>query len=118
MTGGWEYRTGHLLTIPTGRADWLYYTEKNNWTYPAFHHLNIGATRTRYKNDCKKTELSFGLFNAYAHNNPWYVELGQDLAISEDDMGNRKRIIGSRLKLNGVSLFNVLPYISYKIILD
>lgn len=117
VTGGWEYRTGHRLTIPTGRADWLYYTEKNNWTYPAFHHLNIGATRTRYKNDRKKTELSFGLFNAYAHNNPWYVELHNDLKIVEDAMGNKK-IIGYKLNLNGVSLFNVLPYISYKVILD
>lgn len=118
VSGSWEYRTGHRISIPTGKADLLYYTEKNNWVYPAFHQLNIGATRTKYKGGHKKSELSFGLFNAYAHNNPWYVELEYDGIPSYGPDGDYQGNSATKLNLNGVSLFNMLPYVSYKLLLD
>lgn len=118
MSGSWQYQTGHRFSIPlTGTYYYLYYTEKNNRTLPAFHQLNIGFTRSRYVDERKKTEFSFGLYNAYGRSNPFYIERSSEYFWEKNIHGDSS-VTKVRNTLKAVSLFNFLPYFSYKIKLD
>lgn len=119
LSGSWQYQSGHRISIPTAETFGDYfYTEKNNWSYPPFHQLNIGAVRTKQKSERKKTVLSFGLYNAYSHFNPWFIELENEFYKERDEQTGEEVVKAGRMALEGFSVFNFLPYISYKIKLD
>jgi outer membrane receptor for ferrienterochelin and colicin len=108
------YQTGHAVTLPSaailteGNADPRFiYTGKNNGRMPDYHRLDLGATRFLTTTNNRKAELNFGLFNAYNHNNPAYL----DITIGKDDMGLKP----IKINIKQYSLFPILPYISYSI---
>ena len=77
-------------------------TSRNNYRLPDYHRLDLGVNFhfNRRKGRYGEHLLSVGFYNVYNHQNPFYVYV-------EYDYQNKKRV------LNQVSLFPILPSISY-----
>lgn len=77
------------------------YTTLNNAKFPVYHRLDIGFIRTY-----EKSSLSFGFYNTYGRNNPFYI-------ISKPTMSdnNRQQIVNTRFIKKG--LIGPIPYISF-----
>ncbi|MDP2337492.1 MAG: TonB-dependent receptor [Bacteroidota bacterium] len=74
----WVYQTGNAITFPSGKYEvagqttWLY-TERNGYRMPAYHRLDLGATYKLKERKRFNSELSFSLYNAYGHENPYII---------------------------------------------
>lgn len=105
------YQTGHAVTLPVSavlyndRSKFIY-SDRNGSRMPDFHKLDIGASRKGTLWNKYKTQLSFGLYNAYNRANPLYLDFST----------NYNRETGQRtLVLKQYPLFPVLPFINYSI---
>ena len=78
----------------------MYYPAINQNRLPAYHRLDISCTKEWQTGKFRK-ELSFGLYNAYSRQNPYFVYTDRK---SEGTTVYKQ-----------VSLFPVLPFISYRI---
>jgi hypothetical protein len=107
----WVYGTGSSITLPTERYRRLsgagdpfaggeigYIDERNNYRMPAYHRLDLGVNLHRKTRYGSRT-WSFGLYNAYSRQNPFY------LYFSNDDQGNER--------LTQLSLFPIIPSVTY-----
>jgi hypothetical protein len=81
------------------------YNSRNNYRMPAYHRLDINATM-KIKRPKTRQELSFGVTNLYNRFNPSFY-----YAAHEQDLDTGK----SELKYYQVTLFPLMPTISYKI---
>jgi len=81
------------------------YGSRNNYRLPAYHRLDVSATM-RIKHPKTRQELSFGFTNLYNRFNPsfYYSSHERDLDTGE-----------SKLYYYQVTLFPIMPTISYKI---
>ncbi len=79
-------------------------TSRNNYRLPDYHRLDLGVNFhfDRRKGRYGEHLLSVGFYNVYNHQNPYYVYV-EDVYVN----GNREP------NLNQVSLFPMLPSISY-----
>jgi hypothetical protein len=75
-----------------------YFKGKNAYREPAYHRLDLAINRHKEKKWGKQT-WSFGLYNAYNRQNPFYLFFGYD------NYGNRA--------LKQMSIFMLIPSISY-----
>ena len=113
---GFTYNTGYAVSIPdikhhglnilTEKGDHGYlgmfdyfktrltYAHPNNYRMPAFHHLDVGYHLSRKLSHFRHRTWSFTVYNIYNRLNPWYF-------YPKDD------------KLRQVSLFPVIPSVSY-----
>ena len=102
----WVYQTGNAVTFPSGKYEvfgkdvWLY-TERNGYRMPAYHRLDLGATYKLKERKTFSSELSFSLFNAYGHENPYTITFQQ----SDTDP--------NRTVAMQTSLFRWIPSISW-----
>jgi hypothetical protein len=111
------YSTGRPLTTPSANYDFGdgyvadLYTERNGYTLPAFHRMDLSATYTPRKNEGRKWESSwnFSLYNAYSRKNVFSVYTRP----VEDSDGNV--IDPTQKETRKVSLFPVLPSVTYNI---
>lgn len=108
------YQTGHAVTLPDaailpdGVGDpGFIYSDRNNGRMPAYHRMDMGATRFLTTRHGRKAELSFGLYNAYNRNNPLYL----DFKTQRNAITNAPESI----QVKQYSMFPVLPYINYVI---
>ncbi|MBZ4188013.1 TonB-dependent receptor [Niabella beijingensis] len=84
LSANWVYYTGDAVTFPSGKyvidkQIVFYYTKRNAHRMPAYHRLDLGATRqlkTRRKNT--SSELAFSLFNAYGRENAYLITFQQN----------------------------------------
>lgn len=84
LSANWVYYTGDAVTFPSGKyvvdkQIVFYYTKRNAYRMPAYHRLDLGATRqlkTRNKN--RSSELAFSLFNAYGRENAYLISFQQN----------------------------------------
>ncbi|SDE04709.1 TonB-dependent receptor [Niabella drilacis] len=84
LSANWVYYTGDAVTFPSGKyvvdkQIVFYYTKRNAYRMPAYHRLDLGATRqlkTRRKNT--SSELAFSLFNAYGRENAYLISFQQN----------------------------------------
>ncbi|MFZ1751248.1 MAG: TonB-dependent receptor, partial [Saprospiraceae bacterium] len=114
-----NYSSGRYFTLPSsyyfdninavGNTSDYYninyqYERYNNARFPSFHRLDIGFSR---KYD--RSSLTFGLYNVYGRNNPFYVK---PVILSVQD---KDEVIQPIYEKNG--LFGPIPFInfSYKI---
>ncbi|MBL7700171.1 MAG: TonB-dependent receptor [Chitinophagaceae bacterium] len=72
------YYTGDAVTYPGGKYTldgevYFYYSERNGYRMPAYHRLDLSATRYLKKTNRFSSELSFSLFNAYGHANAYQI---------------------------------------------
>lgn len=119
ISATWVYGTGKARTLAVSRyapsnytfgegygfpyfsyynAEIEYFKGKNAYREPAYHRLDIGINRHKERKWGTQT-WSFGLFNAYNRQNPFYLYFGYD------NFGNRA--------LKQMSIFMLIPSISY-----
>lgn len=106
LSANWVFATGNAATFPSGKYQvlghsYFYYTERNGQRMPAYHRLDIGATRKLKQTKKFSSELSMSLYNAYGRSNPYSIEF-RDNAFDP-----------SRTEAVKSSLFRFIPSISY-----
>lgn len=112
----WVYGTGKAMTLGVARyaPDFMqlntdyyyygywneieYYAGKNGFREPAYHRMDVALNRHKEKKWGTQT-WSFGLYNAYNRQNPFFLYFGYD--------ENNTR------QLRQVSLFPIIPSVSY-----
>jgi hypothetical protein len=103
LGSNWVYASGQPFTLAEslyvinllGKDNFKYYQTLNNYRLPAYHRLDISFT---YHKQLKYWAYGFnmGVYNAYNRKNTYY------LASSPEGLAN-------------VSLFGILPYLSFSI---
>ena len=102
----WVFNSGQAFTAPSGKYmiedNWVYYyTERNGYRAPSYHHLDVSATWTkRYKRNTH--QLVFGIYNLYNRYNPFLINF-------EDSE------YGTGTKAKQYSLFGIVPSVSFNI---
>ncbi|PWJ57656.1 outer membrane receptor for ferrienterochelin and colicin [Dyadobacter jejuensis] len=104
------YQTGHAVTLPesafvtddSGGPRFIF-DKRNNGRMPAFHRLDLGASKSLVTPHKRKAELRLGLYNAYNRSNPLYLDLK-----TEQNLNAPTRIV-----IKQVSFLPILPYIGY-----
>lgn len=109
----WVYASGNAVTLPVATQQTLtnnfdsrytfdgygtYYGERNSNRMNAYHRLDLIFSWSKEKKWGER-KWNVGLYNAYNHLNPFYIEVGRD------DQQNIKYI--------QYTLFPILPSISY-----
>lgn len=122
LSGNFTYRTGEALDLATG-AFGLYnltfydnvvvidpsvvpvYAEVNSFRMPAYHRLDIGATK-KLGSPTKRfqSELTFSLYNVYSRLNAFFIYFDQETSANGQVV---KRVAKQ------VSLFPIIPAIGY-----
>ncbi len=82
-----------------------YYKHRNNYRIPAYHRLDIALVFSKQKKRFFRT-FTVGVYNVYNKQNPFYYYFDKD---------RWKHTIMQKAKLKQVTLFPVLPYVSYGI---
>lgn len=83
LSATWVYNTGNAVTYPKGaymidnRVVFLY-TDRNGNRMPAYHRLDLGATKQFLKKGRYESNLSFSLYNAYSHDNAYSITFRQN----------------------------------------
>ncbi len=106
VSATWVFYTGDAVTFPAGkyRVDdqtIFYYTKRNAYRMPAYHRLDLGATRTLKKRKKWTSELSFSLYNAYGRENAYTISFRDN----QDDPNKTEAV--------RYALFKFIPSISY-----
>ncbi len=113
VNANWVYQSGIAFTGPQGRfwssgtANGFLTTfegfedisDRNALRYPAYHRLDVVMNFTKEKKWGTRI-IAIGVYNAYNRNNPFYIDLKQNSA--------------GEVKVTQVSLFPILPSISYR----
>jgi len=106
LGASWVFNSGQAFTAPSGKYmledNWIYYyTERNGYRAPDYHHLDVSATWTkRYKR--RTHQLVFGIYNLYNRYNPFLINF-------EDGE------YGAGTKATQYSLFGIVPSVSFNI---
>ncbi len=121
LAATWVYSTGNAVTLGTSKYqapspynyDSYYYSyetthnaERNNFRYRSYNRLDVGIDFTKKKKRHERT-WSFGAYNAYNRKNPFFLLLETDYEDGPDGKPEEKS------KLKQISLFPVIPYVSY-----
>ncbi|XZF14495.1 TonB-dependent receptor [Chitinophagaceae bacterium MMS25-I14] len=106
VSATWVYYTGNAVTFPSGKytidnQTVFYYTERNGYRMPAYHRLDLGATKKLKEHKHFTSELAFSLYNAYGRENAYSIEFRQ----SESNP--------QRTEAVQTTLFRWVPSISY-----
>src|SRR5690606_18099749 len=106
LSANWVFYTGDAVTYPSGKYAidgevYFYYSERNGYRMPAYHRLDIGATKQLKKGKRFSSELNFSIFNAYGRANAYQINFRE----SEEDP-NRSEAVK-------ISLFTFVPSITY-----
>ena len=106
LSSTWVYYTGNAITFPSGKYEMdgnvvNYFTSRNGYRMPAYHRLDLGATLLLKENRKFRSELSFGLFNAYGRKNAYTI-----LFRTKDDNSGETEAVK-------IYLFSVIPSITW-----
>jgi hypothetical protein len=116
----WLFHTGQPTNLPVavqqnfegGYGQIFIYGDRNAFRMPAFHRLDLSFNFNRITKRNKQGILTTGLYNAYNHNNPFYLTLKQVPLFKQFDPANPE---GVNYKLVQQSVFPILPFISYSV---
>ncbi len=102
----WVYQTGNAVTFPSGKykvGDQIlwYYTERNGYRMPAYHRLDLSATKQLKKKKRWESELAFSVYNAYARQNAYSISFREN----KDDP--------TKTEVLRTALFKAIPSVSY-----
>lgn len=83
LSATWVYNTGNAVTWPSGKypvdgVPVYTYSSRNSNRLPAYHRLDLGATMIAKKTEKFESSLTFSLYNAYGHANPYTITFQQD----------------------------------------
>lgn len=106
VSANWVYSTGNAITYPRGKytmlgQSYFYFSDRNADRMPAYHRLDLGATRLLKQTKRFSSELNFSLYNAYGRKNPFRITFRDN----ETDP--------SRTEAVRTTLFQFIPSISY-----
>jgi hypothetical protein len=106
VSGTWVYQTGNAATFPSGKylvnnKVQYYYTERNGYRFPAYHRLDLSATKQLKKRKRWESELSLGIYNVYARENTYSI----DFRTNKDDPTKTEAV--------QTALFKAIPSVSY-----
>ena len=106
LSANWVFSTGSAVTFPNAKyrllgESYFYFTDRNAGRMPAYHRLDLGATRKLKQTKTYSSELSMSLYNAYGRSNAYGIEF-RDNAYD----ANRTEAVQT-------SLFRFIPSISY-----
>lgn len=113
------YSTGIAVTMPEavqtpffdGGNEFEYiFTKRNNQRFPAYHRLDLSATKQFTTKRGNETEFSFGMYNTYGRRNPFYLSYFMDY-----ERNDRTWTGAARPVIYGNTLFTFLPFVSYKV---
>lgn len=106
------YGSGSHVTLPTSlytidNQVYQEYSKMNNYSLPAYHRLDLAAIYTPKGGTTKKIKGSwtFSIYNVYSRQNPYLVYL--------DVKGGLGSSSGVEMKVKQVSIFPILPSITY-----
>lgn len=106
LSADFVYYTGNAVSFPSGKyivdnQTRFLYTERNGYRMPAYHRLDIGATRQLTHRKRFSSELSLSIYNAYGRENAYVITF-------QDDPNDK-----SKTQALQTSLFRWVPSISY-----
>lgn len=106
FSANWVFATGNAVTYPNAKykileESYFYYSQRNGERMPAYHRLDIGATRTLRKTKKFSSELNFSLYNAYGRANAYRINFRE----TENDPDRTEAV--------KTTLFKFVPSISY-----
>lgn len=109
LNASWTFTSGALTSIPVQnyflfKRPVMDLKEKNNYRLPPFHHLDISYQTSKTKKRGIRT-WQFGIYNVYAHTNPFIVRYK-----TTDAEG---RLLPAP-KLEGIGIFTFVPFIAYE----
>ncbi len=101
----WTFQTGNAVTFPSGKylinGEMLwYYTERNAYRMPPYHRLDVSLNWILSNKKRWKSELVFGVYNAYGRQNPYMIDFRQKPNSNETEVVQ-------------ISLFRYVPSITY-----
>ncbi len=102
----WVYNTGNAVTYPNGKYEIdgktiMLYSERNAERMPAYHRLDLGATRESKKKDRFESSWSFSVYNYYSRDNAYTITF-RDSETNSD-----------RTEVVLTSLFKFIPSVTY-----
>lgn len=106
LSATWVYYTGNAITFPSGKYEIddnivNYYTSRNGYRMPAYHRLDLGASLLLKETPKFRSELSFGVFNAYGRKNAYSISF-------QTKEGNSSQTEAVKLYL-----FSVIPSVTW-----
>jgi hypothetical protein len=119
----WVYGTGNAVTLPTQIASvadisttsysmgypfqtsYEYFGERNNYRMPSYHRMDVGFNFHKQKKHGIRT-WSLGFYNVYSRQNPFFL-------MFQENSDKEKAQTGKDRKLSQISLFPIIPSISY-----
>lgn len=106
VSGTFVYSTGNAVSFPSGKYNVagntvFYYTERNGYRMPAYHRLDLAATKQLAHKKRFTSEISFGIYNAYGHDNAYTITFRQ----SKKDPQKTEAV--------QTTLFKIVPSITY-----
>jgi hypothetical protein len=110
FSGVFTYKTGNAMTIPLSRY-FLQgniintYSPKNSYRIPAYHRCDVSFTYQIKKTETRESTVNFSVYNVYGRQNPFYLYFETSGDITKFSV---------ETKAKQVSLFTILPSISYK----
>ena len=119
VSATWVYATGNVATFGTSRYQspepyqnnfsYTFVTthtpERNNLRYPSYNRLDFGVDFIKKKKYWTRT-WSFGGYNAYNRNNPFFLFLQNDVEYVDGAYVEKS-------SLRQASLFPFIPYVAY-----
>jgi hypothetical protein len=128
----WVYQTGLPYTEAIGRQyipsvtndlagdDFFYegliYGERNGASMKDYHRLDVGLTWSHYNRRYNKVDWNFSIYNLYNRHNPvlYYYNTDKSMDLYSSQWNNDFK----PLSLYQLSLFPVIPSVSYKVYFD
>lgn len=110
ISAAFAYQTGRPLTAPDGKGqfeDFSYpiYTTRNSARIPDYHRLDLSAVhyfKNNFNDKRWKTNLAFGVYNAYARRNPYSITFQESANANGVLVAQQLSIFGS-----------MIPYVTF-----
>jgi hypothetical protein len=117
------FATGNAFTAPaylaviyqnsTGNPDYVpIFSGKNNRRAPVYHRLDLSVSKVYQNRKGRICNLTLGVYNVYAHNNPFYMDVSIYAFFKPNSIYPVDKI-AFNYKVG--SIFNFIPSISYAI---
>lgn len=111
LAGVFVYGTGNALNLPIARYVIQgnvvnEYGDRNAFRMPSYHRADLAATYTRKKGGKFESSWIFSVYNVYNRRNPYYIYFESSGDIEKYSL---------RTDLKQVSLFPVIPSVTYRV---